>query len=123
MKSSFSFVNNLELEIIFEKVLAVLAAVTEVIKTQGGSETETEYFAALVSCTPTPTTPPSLSLSLSLSHHFLVLHVLSCSLQMTALETTESEESVSAVTYLLSLVLKRSVLIIWKAKRLRILSL
>ncbi|XP_022336615.2 RRP12-like protein isoform X1 [Crassostrea virginica] len=56
-----------------KEVLAVLAAVTEVIKTQGGSETETEYFAAL----------------------------------MTALETTESEESVSAVTYLLSLVLKR----------------
>ena len=26
-----------------------MAAVTEVIKTQGGKETETEYFAALVS--------------------------------------------------------------------------
>ena len=26
----------------------MLAAVTEVIKTEGGSETETEYFAALV---------------------------------------------------------------------------
>ncbi|XP_061180059.1 RRP12-like protein isoform X1 [Saccostrea echinata] len=56
-----------------KEVLAVLAAVTEVIKTQGGSESETEYFAAL----------------------------------MTALETTEGEESVSAVAYLLSLVMKR----------------
>ena len=33
----------------FSQVLAVLAAVTEVIKQQGGQETETEYFAALVS--------------------------------------------------------------------------
>ncbi|XP_062596238.1 RRP12-like protein, partial [Saccostrea cucullata] len=56
-----------------KEVLAVLAAVTEVIKTQGGSESETEYFAAL----------------------------------MTALETTEGEDSVSAVAYLLSLVMKR----------------
>ena len=30
-------------------MLAVLAAVTEVIKAQGGQETETEYFAALMS--------------------------------------------------------------------------
>ena len=32
------------------QVLAVLAAVTEIIKTQGGQETEVEYFAILVSC-------------------------------------------------------------------------
>lgn len=31
------------------QVCAVLAAVTEVIRSQGGKETETEYFAALVS--------------------------------------------------------------------------
>lgn len=31
------------------QICAVLAAVTEVIRTQGGKETETEYFAALVS--------------------------------------------------------------------------
>lgn len=30
-------------------ICAVLAAVTEVIRSQGGKETETEYFAALVS--------------------------------------------------------------------------
>ena len=30
-------------------MLAVLAAVTEIIKTQGGQETEVEYFAILVS--------------------------------------------------------------------------
>ena len=30
------------------QILAVLAAITEVIKTEGGTETETEYFAALV---------------------------------------------------------------------------
>ena len=32
-----------------KETLAVLAAVTEVIKSQGGKETETEYFAALMS--------------------------------------------------------------------------
>ena len=31
-----------------KEMLAVLAAVTEVIKSQGGKETETEYFAALM---------------------------------------------------------------------------
>ena len=30
-------------------MLAVLAAVTAVLKSQGGKETETEYFAALMS--------------------------------------------------------------------------
>jgi len=30
------------------QVLAALAAVAEVIKAQGGQETDTEYFAALV---------------------------------------------------------------------------
>lgn len=33
-------------------MLAVLAAVTEVIKEQGGKETTTEYFAALVCSLP-----------------------------------------------------------------------
>ncbi|XP_035673332.1 RRP12-like protein isoform X4 [Branchiostoma floridae] len=56
-----------------QEVCAVLAAVTEVIKSQGGKETETEYFAAL----------------------------------MTALETVEGDESLSAVTYLLALVMKK----------------
>ncbi|KAK7479159.1 hypothetical protein BaRGS_00029600 [Batillaria attramentaria] len=55
------------------EILAVLAAVTEVIKEQGGQESETEYFAAL----------------------------------MTTLETVETEESATAVAYLLSLVIKR----------------
>ncbi|CAI9618581.1 unnamed protein product, partial [Staurois parvus] len=32
-----------------KEICAVLAAVTEVIRSQGGKETETEYFAALVS--------------------------------------------------------------------------
>jgi len=30
------------------QILAVLAAITEVIKTEDGKETDTEYFAALV---------------------------------------------------------------------------
>ena len=34
--------------IMYFQILAILAAVTEVIKTEGGTETETEYFAALV---------------------------------------------------------------------------
>ncbi|XP_060076895.1 RRP12-like protein [Ylistrum balloti] len=55
------------------EILAILAAVTEVIKSEGGTETETEYFAAL----------------------------------MTALETTEGLDSLTAITYLLNLVLKR----------------
>lgn len=32
-----------------KEMLAVLAAVTEVIKAQGGTESSTEYFGALVS--------------------------------------------------------------------------
>ncbi|XP_073485075.1 RRP12-like protein [Aquarana catesbeiana] len=56
-----------------KEICAVLAAVTEVIRSQGGKETETEYFAAL----------------------------------MTTLEAVESAESLSAVAYLLNLVLKR----------------
>lgn len=57
-----------------KEVLAVLAAITEVIKTRGGTESETEYFAAL----------------------------------MTALEgTDQEEETVVAIVYLISLVLKK----------------
>ncbi|CAH1783394.1 unnamed protein product, partial [Owenia fusiformis] len=56
-----------------KEILAVLAAVTEVIKTKEGKETETEYFGAL----------------------------------MTALEGVDSEESLVAITYLLSLCIKR----------------
>lgn len=33
----------------FLQICAVLAAVTEVIRAQGGTESETEYFGALVS--------------------------------------------------------------------------
>ncbi|EDO48743.1 predicted protein [Nematostella vectensis] len=56
-----------------KEVCAVLAAVTEVIKSQGGSETETEYFAAL----------------------------------MTALESAQDQESMTAIAYLLTLIIKR----------------
>uniref|UniRef100_A0A8C4U4P3 Ribosomal RNA processing 12 homolog n=1 Tax=Falco tinnunculus TaxID=100819 RepID=A0A8C4U4P3_FALTI len=56
-----------------KEICAVLAAVTEVIRSRGGKESETEYFAAL----------------------------------MTTLEVVESPESLSAVAYLLNLVLKR----------------
>lgn len=56
-----------------KEVCAVLAAVTEVIREQGGKETETEYFGAL----------------------------------MTAMETMDSEESITAVLFLLSLIIKR----------------
>ncbi|NWZ35500.1 RRP12 protein, partial [Brachypodius atriceps] len=56
-----------------KEICAVLAAVTEVIRSRGGKESETEYFAAL----------------------------------MTTLEAVESPESLSAVAYLLNLVLKR----------------
>jgi ribosomal RNA-processing protein 12 len=55
------------------QILAVLAAITEIIKEKDGKETETEYFAAL----------------------------------MTALETMEGEETILAVAYLLSLVIRR----------------
>ncbi|TRZ03628.1 hypothetical protein DNTS_008598 [Danionella cerebrum] len=56
-----------------KEICAVLAAVTEVIRSQGGKETETEYFAAL----------------------------------MTTLEAVDSSDSLAAVSYLLSLVMKR----------------
>ncbi|XP_067120936.1 RRP12-like protein [Centruroides vittatus] len=56
-----------------KEMLSVLAAVTEIIKFNGGKETETEYFAALV----------------------------------TALETAETDESVTAILSLLTLVMKR----------------
>ncbi|KAL3864637.1 hypothetical protein ACJMK2_006302, partial [Sinanodonta woodiana] len=58
---------------VHREILAVLAAVTEVIKTQGGTESETEYFAAL----------------------------------MTSLETSNTEESLAAIVYLIGLVIKR----------------
>ena len=35
--------------VIVKDMMAVLAAVTEIIKENGGKETETEYFAALMS--------------------------------------------------------------------------
>ena len=35
---------------IYNEMLAILAAVTEVVKDKGGEETVTEYFGALVSC-------------------------------------------------------------------------
>ncbi|WAR21706.1 RRP12-like protein [Mya arenaria] len=65
-----------------KEILAVLAAVTEVIKLQGGKETETEYFAAL----------------------------------MTALETTEEDDSTSAIVYLISLVMKRVPVAVLRSK-------
>jgi len=43
-----------------KETLAVLAAVTEVIKSQGGKETETEYFAALMSTIEVSTTVENL---------------------------------------------------------------
>lgn len=56
-----------------KEMLAVLAAVTEVIKENGGKESETEYFAALI----------------------------------TALDTMNTEDSLTAATYLLSLVISK----------------
>ncbi|XP_064601005.1 RRP12-like protein [Liolophura sinensis] len=56
-----------------KEILAVLAAVTEIIKAQGGKESETEYLGAL----------------------------------MTALDSADSEQSLAAVSYLISLVIKR----------------
>lgn len=35
--------------LLHKEMIAVLAAVSDVLKTYGGKETETEYFAALVS--------------------------------------------------------------------------
>lgn len=35
--------------LLHKEMIAVLAAVTDILKEQGGKETETEYFAALVS--------------------------------------------------------------------------
>lgn len=55
-----------------KEVCAVLAAVTEVIKSKDGKESETEYFAAL----------------------------------MTALESAEEVEAITAIVFLLSLVIK-----------------
>ncbi|XP_052226276.1 RRP12-like protein isoform X6 [Dreissena polymorpha] len=65
-----------------KEILAVLAAITEVIKTEGGKETETEYFAAL----------------------------------MTALESTEGLDSITAIVYLLALVMKRVPVAVLRSK-------
>ncbi|XP_074641768.1 RRP12-like protein isoform X2 [Tubulanus polymorphus] len=65
-----------------KELLAVLAAITEVIKSRGGKETETEYFAAL----------------------------------MTSIESVDTEESLAAIVYLLSLVIKRLPFNVLKAK-------
>ncbi|KAL4231185.1 pre-rRNA processing protein [Mactra antiquata] len=56
-----------------KEILAVLAAITEVIKLEGGNETETEYFGAL----------------------------------MTSLESAEDDDSITAIVYLLSVVIKK----------------
>lgn len=94
----------------------MLAAVTEVIRAQGGKETETEYFAALVkhfsdnylesgffkSC---------IRLCSFLPFDLTTLQFNTCRLlfgfQMTTLEVVESSESQAAVAYLLNLVMKR----------------
>lgn len=87
------------------QICAVLAAVTEVIRGQGGKETETEYFAALVSAgSLLPTVfntkqPVCWNVMLSISVYF----------QMTTLEVVDSAESQAAVAYLLNLVMKRLV--------------
>eukprot|EP00057_Strongylocentrotus_purpuratus_P028949 XP_011683423.1 PREDICTED: RRP12-like protein isoform X1 [Strongylocentrotus purpuratus] len=65
-----------------KEICAVLAAVTEVIREKGGKETETEYFAAL----------------------------------MTTLDTVDDEEAISAVLFLLSLIIKRVPASILKVK-------
>ncbi|XP_037660690.1 RRP12-like protein isoform X2 [Choloepus didactylus] len=44
-----------------KEICAVLAAVTEVIRSQGGKETETEYFAALMTTLETVESPESLA--------------------------------------------------------------
>lgn len=45
----YRFLNHFQSKsLIHKEMLAVLSAVTEVIKQNGGSETSTEYFAALV---------------------------------------------------------------------------
>ncbi|XP_047128483.2 RRP12-like protein isoform X1 [Hydra vulgaris] len=61
---------------------AILAAVTEVIRSKGGSETESEYFGAL----------------------------------MTTLASNDGEDSATAITYLLSLVLKKLPVALLKMK-------
>jgi hypothetical protein len=40
-------------------VVTVLAAVVDLIRDQGGAESETEYFATLLSCLETSTAPPT----------------------------------------------------------------
>ena len=47
-------------------MLAVLAAITEVIKAEGGKETETEYFAALMTTLEVSTDEASLAAVLRL---------------------------------------------------------
>lgn len=105
----------------------MLAAVTEVIRAQGGKETETEYFAALVShfsdnylsvrlfrscilthCFPHLTQCASVSCNFGQTFNLKTsLGVFFFFFQMTTLEVVESTESQAAVAYLLNLVLKR----------------
>jgi len=70
-----------------KEILAVLAAVTDVIKAQGGKETETEYFAALLTVIETlvPATTPKEGEGVD----------------------EAPMQTLSAATYLLSLVLRR----------------
>ena len=49
-----------------QEMLAVLAAITEVIKAEGGKETETEYFAALMTTLEVSTDEASLAAVLRL---------------------------------------------------------
>lgn len=81
--------------LIHKEMLAILAAVTDVIKQKGGTESSTEYYAALVShCN-------------VLNKMFAPLKpLLKFLYQMTTLESAESEESVAAILSLLGMGLK-----------------
>lgn len=76
-------------------MLAVLAAVTEVLKQSGGTESSTEYYAALVGIKMT-----ILNLFFLQSLMLLFWH------QMTTLEAAETPESVSAILSLLGMCMR-----------------
>lgn len=68
-----------------KEILAVLAAVTDVIKTNDGKESETEYFAALLT----------------------VIDALVSGATSETADLSAQEDTLTAATYLLSLVLRR----------------
>ncbi|OAD59899.1 RRP12-like protein [Eufriesea mexicana] len=107
---SFSrFLNHFQSNSLLHKeMLAVLSAITEVIKQNGGSESSTEYFAALMSTLEALETNTSIAATLSLLEDYLILrhgiHCLSLLLRVQESATWSNSSTIQVLDAILSFV-------------------